>query len=276
MSNMAGVPFQALADACGPRLLVVHVHIPKTGGTSISELLQTCSSQRGMRFAYGHHDNFLAMTSTEQARVSAIDAHMGYGIHMQPSFPVERRNCTFYVTMSRPYASVIWSALGHLQSMNAPLLEPKGSNLLSNPWNFGGAIAYQLCCWSDSQHTPDTKYDSRGHLRGDVVHMRAPIGADCPTDLHNVTHCAVRRLCSRFHHVGRIDRMDHTLHVISSWMRCKAPSTATHSNQHSAPDLREANVDALLARLHMDNAYADAAILRLAEQVADGDRRGCG
>jgi hypothetical protein len=262
--------------SCGDDLLLVHVHVPKTGGTSLSNLMRDCASQRKRGFAYGHFDNFLAMSPEEQDNIIAMDAHMGYGIHLQERFPKKRVNCTFYITVSRPYAAILWSAYNYLARVGklTQFSDPGAlSRVLLDPWQFRGGLSYQLCCWGDAQHPPGSVYKN-GHLVKKAGGV-SPLDGTCPRTLDEAASCAMRRLCNDYHFVGSTDRLADTMVMVTKMMRCTRPAVE-HANQHSD----SISFDKTRARwfmdwLHANGSQQDSAVMKFAEEVSNGRRGGC-
>ena len=257
---------------CGSKVLFVHIHIPKSGGTSMSNMMRECAAQHRRTFAYGHLDNFLNMTASEQARVLAIDAHMGYGIHKHLRFPAHRASCVVYMTIARPYVDLVWSAMGHLAAMrsNATLLSTRLVDHY-NPWQFRGALSYQLCCWADSQHPKGSRY-SHGHL---VHHSSAEdyeVSSECPRTVDEAAACAVRRLCNDVDIVGSTPHLDATMHRVSKAMNCS--TRMHHDNTHTLGMTRE-HFHTLMESLRQNGSFADAAVMKFAMMLASGDASAC-
>lgn len=259
-----------LIRRCGRDILLVHIHIPKTGGTTLSETMRQCAAEKGMRFAYGHMENFLNMTSEDQSRTAAIDAHMGYGIHLHPLFPKHRRSCTVYYTVVRPYVDVLWSAMGHLHYVSKKW---NNETNFAVPWTFSGALSYQLCCWSDSQHPPGSLYE-RGKLKW-MSSNAVQLDPSCPRSLEEAASCSIRRLCRDFSFVGSTGDMEAAVRFVRKVMSCsgsKVPHSNSHSNEIPLDEEREKELERLLLEA---GAATDAAVLKFGGELASGRRGGC-
>ena len=276
---MTDLSFLSLDNAarvaeCRNDLLVVHVHIPKTGGSSLSNVMRNCAGKKGKRFAYGHLDDFLAMTPTEQRRVIAIDAHMGYGIHLQPGFPSYRANCTFYVTSARSYVDIIWSSFGHRMKINATedMIKPDYWDLIS-----GGLVSRMICCWSDPQHD-DYWYDSNGHIIKTRVPPRSPRPPfpNSPTDREAILRWAVRRACNGFSLVGSIDNFDTFSARVATIMGCRGDTTVHINKSEQKKESQAARlVHPLDVYLNQTGVSEDMTLMKLLSLVARGDRSVC-
>lgn len=273
---------------CGSRALFVHIHIPKSGGTSLSFMMRRCAAQRHRAFADGTV-NFLNMTASEQTNVLAIDAHMGYGIHEHPRFPAHRADCVVYMTIARPYVDLLWSAMGHkaehLRNANMSQHElgvSYHSELTMNftpwqsthnkftPWEFRGAISYQLCCWSDWQHPRSHDSPAQGPLF--LEGQNYEVSAKCPQTVEEAATCAVQRLCSDVDIVGTTQYLDAMIRRVSQTMNCSIPEI--HANSHTL-NMRKEHFDTLLEFLRQDGSFADAAVMKFAMMLAGGDTSAC-
>lgn len=210
-----------LGEKCGDKLLIVNIHIPKTGGTTVSEALKQCAWERNMRFAYGHYSSFSHMPAKKKERVFAIDAHMGYGIHLQQDFPEDRKDCTVYITFVRPLVDVLYSSYRynyHFQTTAETLEEYKESWInykgLTNPWSYKGSVSYQLCCYHDFQHEKRSDFDAFGNYKTSKLpknqenYTTVYNDPNCPQSFEERAECATKRLCDDFLIVGDLTNKD--------------------------------------------------------------------
>jgi len=263
---------------CGSNILLVHTHIPKTGGTTISNVLISCAAQYGKKLAYGHIDNFLNMSIKEQNNIAAVEAHMGFGIEKQPNFPVHRKDCVIYLVIMRPYIDIMWSAMGHIyadKKIEFPT-KVKSFTQFNNPWNFQGAISYQLCCFSDSQHPDDSVY-SKGHLVKQLSSSQNNfhIDEDCPKTIEEASTCAIKRLCEDYDIIGTTDKLSELIKKLVNIMQCKGTHIKNvHDNIHSL-SMRNDTFKRLTTYLKEDGSSFDAAVLKFGMMLSEGDKRGC-
>ena len=264
---------------CGALLLVVNVHIPKTGGSTVSDFLNRCTASQKKRFAYGHMHNFLAMPPAVQDHVMAIDAHMGYGIHLHPRFPKHRVNCTLYTTVVRPYPDILWSAFRFQnQSKLHTSIETFEGNLgrfrEQEPWAFLGSISWQLCCWSDSQHPPNSIYDASGFLKREGVNTHSTFPEHCPNTLDRAMHCAIHNLCHRFHIVGETSKLDSFLNRLRDATGCSHIPYRT-TNVHTKSTMLYDYIDRFESWVARNGSSRDTAVMRIGGEIALHGRAVC-
>ena len=259
---------------CGAKILFVHTHIPKTGGTSLSDVLRSCAAQHNKKFAYGHLNNFLNMSKQEQDEIIAIDAHMGYGIKNHPNFPIYRKDCIIYFAVMRPYVDIIWSAMGHKYYAKENISPNKITSFiqLNNPWNFQGAISYQLCCFSDPQHPEGFLY-SKGNLVKQVSKENFYIEKDCPKSIEEASLCAVKRLCNDYDIIGNTYKLSELIQTINDVLKCKG-NVQSHSNSHSLL-MKNDSFKHLVSYLKNFGSSFDTAVLKFGMMLSDGDIKSC-
>jgi len=223
-----------LRDRCGDKLLVVNIHVPKTGGSTVVEALRTCTELKGNKtFLHGHTSSFFHMSTEKQRQAGSIDGHIGYGMHLQPNFPQDRKDCTVYIAMVRKLPEIVWSDFRyHLREKNFDRnknrneietfkeeyknhLTTEDKTRVLNPWNFRGSISYQLCCYHDFQHPSSKLYDDNGNYvdhpeRSKMIYNYTSqdfrnVDPNCPASYQERMNCAFKRLCKDFAIVGDID-----------------------------------------------------------------------
>ena len=200
-----------LGQKCGDKLLVVNVHVPKTGGTLVAHALGHCANIKKKKFLYGHNGNFERMSPIEKSKVLAVDAHMGYGMHLhQKNFPEDRKNCTVYVTLVRSFNDIVWSAFlfkGMFSSdFNISMPNRKHNekfdvmhkrndfkdfseiylDMIKSPeygspydvFSYKGSVSYQYCCYHDFQHPIPEHYDANGRLISKIKNRWHPIAVE--------------------------------------------------------------------------------------------------
>jgi hypothetical protein len=256
---------------CGDRLMVAHIHIPKTGGSSLSTYFTECAKQVGRRFAYGHMHNFFNMSTARQKEVIAIDAHMGFGIHIHASFPLERRDCVVYLTIIRPYVDIILSAMGHQNAPISTISTSTSFKELMHPWAFNGALTYQLCCWSDAQHPSDAIYSDGTLIKqsngGGKIEFK-----DCPQHFINASMCAARRLCNDIDLIGSLSTLKTLEATLNRILRCNA--NIPHINSHHI-HMDEKWFRGLEHTLESEGSAFDTTLLKVGQLLIDGDRSMC-
>ena len=234
----------------------VFVHIPKTGGSSLRDQLSACAASHNQKHAYGAEVDFLKLSAEEQAKYMVVQSHMGYGIHLQPGFPVHRRNCTKYITVTDRAVRRAWSqyqffnnnraALGQEPMSPADFYRTKqGSNQPdhptrwpTDPWSFNGSMSWQLCCWQDHQH--EAPLAGPGASDGAIGGVRRPFEIDpsCPKTSAERGSCAIKRLCNDYAIAGVRENLDTTIELLGHLMQCSSIVNAKHRTNTRARRLR--------------------------------------
>ena len=80
----------------------IFLHIPKTAGTSLNEILQRVYGRDGLVRIYSHEDEHLREILRDVERADAISGHLSFGIHEY--FGIEARYVTF---LRHPVARVV-------------------------------------------------------------------------------------------------------------------------------------------------------------------------
>lgn len=291
---------------CGEDLLLVFVHVPKSGGSTLRNQLLECTRSHNRKLAWGTVD-FLKLSPEEQKKYMAIQAHQGFGIHMQPGFPVYRRKCTHYMTVldstphriwsqytfanrkrkerGQPPMSTVeffnWKRGGHMA--NASPVEKPHTMWSTDPWSLNNSMTWQVCCWHNSQH--NNQYtggtDNRTLRVIQRTRFSSPFDIDphCPRTVEARLACAARRLCTDYSIVGIRKGIRGVVGQVATLMGC-THTINTHQLLHANSATRGEPLGdtdlAFIMSMMGEATAADETLYYMADRIAQGDTSVCG
>ena len=175
VSLLASAPTASEDKAAGDTFLLVHLHVPKTGGAFVRKQLREAFVKRGQSFyssGLKGGKSFLAKSADEQARVAALHGHFGYGIHLQAGWklgglrrpvystvlrqPVDRLISQFQYEVRSPLKIILKSKVppsgqslteSHLFAWLEDVVARRSNNTMWSAHN--NPMTQQLCCFAD-------------------------------------------------------------------------------------------------------------------------------
>lgn len=191
--------------------LLVFIHVPKAGGSTVKVLLRDWASA-SLRTIAGNAVDFLSMTLAEQNAQSAAWGHRGFGLHRQGDFHNKRRAVAYFTVLREPRARIVSQYHFALQRKAeveksrswappdptfASWFAAERSMSPEDPWHpSDNPNVRQICCW----WTPFARGSRRAH-------------EDCAPS-QDTLECAKRNL-ERFAVVGVVEHMDDVVELLA-------------------------------------------------------------
>lgn len=115
------------------RPVILHIHIPKTAGSSLNKALSDAISEPKYAYTVQTKDKFLRSPENERHRINLVFGHFVYGFHkyLRPNY--------LNLIIAREPISRIYSYYRYVSSVDHHPLYPKTHNL-----NFGEFIDFSL------------------------------------------------------------------------------------------------------------------------------------
>ncbi|KAK3267616.1 hypothetical protein CYMTET_23841 [Cymbomonas tetramitiformis] len=96
----------------------VHVHIPRTAGTSLNRLVDRFCAHAGCNRLEGGYEDFLRFDLARQMSTDIISGHFGYGIHKQGGYRLPETRPVQYFTLLRHPVNRTMSLWRRHESLN--------------------------------------------------------------------------------------------------------------------------------------------------------------